>query len=132
MALYQELLAGAGEAQDRMIGLGLRGGAEGAEIRKRDLAPLEEWIIWLGRRLQAWEAVAASEEGQAVPMVHRAWEPPMSLTPREATVLVEIRAGRTNREIAYRLGISTPTVNKHVHQILRKLNARNRAHAATM
>ena len=54
------------------------------------------------------------------------------LSPRELEVLNEIRLGRTNVEIAGRLGISLTTVNKHVHQILRKLNARNRAQAATL
>jgi DNA-binding NarL/FixJ family response regulator len=41
-----------------------------------------------------------------------------------------MRLARTNREIAERLGVSTTTVNKHVHQILRKLGLRNRAEAA--
>jgi DNA-binding NarL/FixJ family response regulator len=45
-------------------------------------------------------------------------------------VLAEVRQARTNREIAERLGVSTTTVNKHVHQILRKLGVRNRAEAA--
>ncbi len=51
------------------------------------------------------------------------------LTARETEVLVEIRAGKTNREIARRLGISVTTVNKHVHTILRKLKVRNRTEA---
>jgi DNA-binding NarL/FixJ family response regulator len=51
------------------------------------------------------------------------------LTLREREVLREIRAGRTNREIAARLGISTSTVNKHVQQVLAKLDVRNRAQA---
>jgi DNA-binding NarL/FixJ family response regulator len=42
----------------------------------------------------------------------------------------EIRVGRTNREIAERFQVSTSTVNKHVHQVLRKLRVRNRAEAA--
>jgi DNA-binding NarL/FixJ family response regulator len=54
-----------------------------------------------------------------------------ALTRRESEVLLEIRSGRTNREIAKRLGVSTSTVNKHVHQVLSKLKVRNRAHAAT-
>ena len=57
---------------------------------------------------------------------------PGSLSRRELQVIADIRAGRTNREIARRLGISTPTVNKHVQRILHKLQARNRAHAATI
>lgn len=53
-----------------------------------------------------------------------------SLTRRELQVLEEIRSGLTNREIAFQLGVSTTTVNKHVHRVLAKLGARNRAHAA--
>jgi DNA-binding NarL/FixJ family response regulator len=52
------------------------------------------------------------------------------LSLREREVLAEIRLGRTNREIAERLQISTSTINKHVHQVLRKLRVRNRAEAA--
>jgi DNA-binding NarL/FixJ family response regulator len=54
------------------------------------------------------------------------------LSPRERDVLEGIRAGQTNREIAIELGISQTTVNKHVHQILRKLRVRNRAQAAAL
>jgi len=53
-----------------------------------------------------------------------------NLTNRELEVLDEIRQGLTNREIALRLGVSTSTVNKHVHRVLSKLGARNRAQAA--
>jgi DNA-binding NarL/FixJ family response regulator len=52
------------------------------------------------------------------------------LSPRETEVLAEIRLGRTNREIAEKLQVSTTTVNKHVQQVLRKLGVRNRAEAA--
>jgi DNA-binding NarL/FixJ family response regulator len=55
-----------------------------------------------------------------------------TLSPRELEVLGEVRWARTNREIAERLGVSTTTVNKHVHQILRKLGLRNRAEAAIL
>lgn len=53
-----------------------------------------------------------------------------TLSRREREVLAEIRLGRTNREIAEKLQLSTSTVNKHVHQVLRKLRVRNRAEAA--
>jgi DNA-binding NarL/FixJ family response regulator len=52
------------------------------------------------------------------------------LSPRETEVLAEMRLGCTNREIAEKLRVSTTTVNKHVHQVLRKLGVRNRAEAA--
>jgi DNA-binding NarL/FixJ family response regulator len=57
---------------------------------------------------------------------------PQLLSAREAQVLGEVRQGRTNREIARKLGISPTTVNKHVQQVLKKLKVRNRAQAATI
>ena len=52
-----------------------------------------------------------------------------ALTTREREVLAELRRGRTNREIAARLGVSVTTVNKHVQQVLKKLQAKSRAQA---
>jgi DNA-binding NarL/FixJ family response regulator len=51
------------------------------------------------------------------------------LTRREHQVLAELRRGCTNREIAARLGVSVPTVNKHVQQVLKKLRVKNRGQA---
>jgi DNA-binding NarL/FixJ family response regulator len=51
------------------------------------------------------------------------------LTRREQEVLAELRRGPTNREIASKLGVSIATVNKHVQQVLRKLQVRNRGQA---
>jgi DNA-binding NarL/FixJ family response regulator len=51
------------------------------------------------------------------------------LTRRQYEVLEHMKKGRTNREIAARLGVSIPTVNKHVQQVLQKLNVRNRSEA---
>lgn len=54
------------------------------------------------------------------------------LSPRERQVLDYLRLGRTNREIAARLGISIATVNKHVHEVLTVLQVRNRTQAAAV
>lgn len=54
------------------------------------------------------------------------------LSPRQRQVLEHIRLGRTNREIAARLGISIATVNKHVHEVLTVLKVRNRTQAAAV
>jgi len=51
------------------------------------------------------------------------------LTAREGEVLLLLEKGLTNREVARRLFISEGTVKSHVHQILRKLNVRNRKEA---
>jgi two-component system nitrate/nitrite response regulator NarL len=53
-----------------------------------------------------------------------------SLTPREVDVLYELGTGRSNRQIAERLDIAENTVKVHVHNILEKLNLRNRRQAA--
>ncbi len=52
------------------------------------------------------------------------------LTPREVDVLCELGRGRSNRQIAERLAIAENTVKVHVHNILEKLNLRNRRQAA--
>jgi DNA-binding NarL/FixJ family response regulator len=53
------------------------------------------------------------------------------LSPREHDVLFLIARGAHDREIAQELVIAERTVKKHVQQILRKLQARNRAEAVT-
>jgi DNA-binding NarL/FixJ family response regulator len=55
-----------------------------------------------------------------------------TLTRREEQVLSELRRGRTNKEIASRLGVSTTTINKHVQQVLKKLQVRTRAQAVVL
>lgn len=55
-----------------------------------------------------------------------------ALTPREQEVLGEVRRGHSNKEIARRLGVSLPTVNKHVQKVLKKLQVRTRVQAVAM
>jgi two-component system NarL family response regulator len=50
---------------------------------------------------------------------------------RELEVLALIARGRSNKEIAATLGVSDETVKTHVSNIMQKLNAKDRAHAAT-
>ena len=52
------------------------------------------------------------------------------LTKRELEVLALIAEGRTNRQIAEILFITTGTVRVHVHAILQKLNVSDRTQAA--
>ena len=56
---------------------------------------------------------------------------PDGLTQREVEVLRLVAAGRTDREIAEELVISTRTVTTHVGNILNKVGAANRTEAAT-
>jgi ATP/maltotriose-dependent transcriptional regulator MalT len=52
------------------------------------------------------------------------------LTRREVDVVRLLAVGRTNREIAAELFVSTRTVDMHVRNLLRKLDSRSRAEAA--
>lgn len=54
------------------------------------------------------------------------------LTDRERNVLETLGEGLSNAEIAARLGISLTTVKTHVSNVLAKLGARSRAHAAAL
>ncbi len=54
------------------------------------------------------------------------------LSAREFDVLAEMAKGMDNASIAQRLFISNDTVKTHVKAILRKLGARDRAHAVAM
>ncbi len=54
-------------------------------------------------------------------------ESPLPLTPRERQVLCGVFSGRTNKEIAYKLGVSEPLVKAFVQQLFRKTGVRSRA-----
>ena len=56
----------------------------------------------------------------------------LSLTTREAEVLIWIARGKSNRDISDILGISPRTVNKHLEQIFTKLGVENRASATAL
>lgn len=63
--------------------------------------------------------VAAAEPGLAHP----------ALTPRQSEVLVRIRHGKSNKVIAFELGMQESTVKVHVRNILKQLGATNRTEA---
>jgi DNA-binding NarL/FixJ family response regulator len=53
-----------------------------------------------------------------------------SLTPRDLEVVRGIAAGKSNKESARDLGVQEVTIKLHVKTLSRKLDARNRTHAA--
>ena len=56
----------------------------------------------------------------------------LSVTEREAEVLLWIARGKSNRDIAEILSLSPRTVNKHLEQIYAKLGVENRTSAAAL
>ena len=56
----------------------------------------------------------------------------IGLTPREKDVLRGLTDGKSNKEIARDLGVQEVTIKLHVKTLSRKLDARNRTHAAML
>ena len=56
----------------------------------------------------------------------------LTLTQREAEVLLWVARGKSNRDIAEILTSRPRTVNKHLEQIYAKLGVENRASAAAL
>lgn len=78
--------------------------------------------VWLGVRGIARPAPRAFDGNpQAVAA--------LGLSPRELEVLDELLAGRSNQEIADKLGVSLNTVKTHVARLLEKLRAKRRGDA---
>jgi DNA-binding NarL/FixJ family response regulator len=74
---------------------------------------------WLLEQFEQAEGEAGEEFSLLVP-----------LSPREMEILQYIAQGRSNKEIAYDLGISRQTVKNHMTSILRKLAVNDRTQAA--
>ncbi|WP_188260357.1 response regulator transcription factor [Azospirillum tabaci] len=66
--------------------------------------------------------------GVSVPVTDRIG----GLTPREMAVLTCMREGKSNKLIAYMLGMCENTAKAHVRNVLKKLGATNRTEAAFM
>jgi DNA-binding CsgD family transcriptional regulator len=84
-----------------------------------------------GRARRAERRLRASEqpnhEGRAV-AEHRT----VALSAREIDVLEELAKGTGTEQIALRLHVSPHTVRTHIKNIMRKLDARTRAHAVAI
>lgn len=89
-----------------------------------NVLPGQHLILFAPAAWPADELVDASDGEAAAP--HH------SLSNREREVLSLIAAGADRQEIADELTISVATVRTHVRNLLRKLKARNRAHAIAL
>jgi DNA-binding CsgD family transcriptional regulator len=81
--------------------------------------------------MRALEERVVTLQEHRPPPPRRARHYPCGLSQREVEVLHLLVAGKSNREIADTLCISTNTVANHVRNILTKTNTANRTEAAT-
>jgi DNA-binding NarL/FixJ family response regulator len=52
------------------------------------------------------------------------------ITPRQRQVLIELQRGKSNKVIAYELGMSESTAKVHIRNLMKKMGATNRTQAA--
>lgn len=122
-------------AAQALLHLGRRGPAASALAEAHQLSdqhvPLTDAINQLARfsRIQLRTPSEAADAGASH---QRQAEAPFGLTSRELDVLRLLTDGLTNAEIGTRLYMSPKTASVHVSAILRKLQAANRVHAATI
>lgn len=93
-------------------------------VRKGELAQAIKEVISGSVYLPAQYAGAAGTRG-ASDLPQRL----TSLTPQQLRVLMMLRQGMLNKQIAYELDVGETTVKAHVSEILRKLNVASRTQA---
>ena len=80
----------------------------------------DEVVTWLEQKLGRLAGHFASDADELF----------IPLSPREMEILEHVTRGLSNKEIAYKLGISHQTVKNHMTAILRKLRVEDRTQAA--
>ena len=65
-------------------------------------------------------------------LYHESFRRTARLSPRERDVLAGLSVGESTEEIAVMLAMSPHTVRTHLRNIMRKLEARTRAHAVAI
>lgn len=88
---------------------------------RRAIAAILEGGVWAPEGLGA--ATAADREGDA--LAQRV----ATLTPQQMRVLMMLKEGLLNKQIAFQLGVSEATVKAHVSAILQKLDVGSRTQA---
>ncbi|MEU4573216.1 response regulator [Nonomuraea sp. ATR24] len=116
---------------DQLVWAALRAGAAGYVLKRAPAGELVEAVRLVHSRRavlfpDALRRIASPHHGSARP------RRPVTLTPRELEVLRHITLGQANPEIAAALHVSRETIKTHVTNVLDKLGARDRTHAAVL
>jgi DNA-binding NarL/FixJ family response regulator len=112
----------------RIIHEALSYGASGfisKSVRRAELAAAIEEVMSGNVYLPAGYTPPAASAGTPSELAHRL----ASLTPQQLRVLMMLRQGMLNKQIAYELNVGETTVKAHVSEILRKLNVASRTQA---
>lgn len=93
---------------------------KGKYVLEDKVMTYDEMLAWMDQRITRFG-------GQYAPDGDEMFIP---LSPREMEILELVTKGMSNKEIAYKLGISHQTVKNHMTAILRKLHVDDRTQAA--
>ncbi|MEV8249994.1 response regulator transcription factor [Microbacterium sp. NPDC076768] len=122
--------------EDELVWGAIRAGAVGFLLKTADAPTLVRAVRSVAAGEGALDprvtrrALAAVSEALTAPMQSLDEHP--QLTIREQQVLDGILQGSSNAQLAMDLRISVPTVKTHVSNVLAKLGARSRSHAAAL
>lgn len=83
----------------------------------------------IGDALAAVLAGGTWSPTQARPRKRRTEEAPDALTPAQVRMLLALRAGSPNKQIAFEMGVTESTVKSHMSALFRKLGVFNRTQA---
>lgn len=120
--------------EDKMMLRGLQLGARGYLLKDTERDTLLNTIRAAARgeslfKPEVLQRAFAAQAATPPPRRRTSQDNPLELTPRELEVLQGAAAGERNKEIAYRLGISSRTVKAHLTSVYNKLGVDSRAAA---
>jgi DNA-binding NarL/FixJ family response regulator len=93
----------------------------GVETLRSAILQIAAGDIWVPRELESGAAPDAE--------IARLRDRLATLTPQQIRVLMMLSEGLLNKQIAFRLGVSEPTIKAHVSAILQKLGVESRTQA---
>ena len=117
---------------DEYVLRALRGGAAGFLLKSTTPEDLTDLVRAAARGTTVLSAAATRRLVAATGDRQRARELISSLTDREAEVLTNLGAGRSNQQIPHRLHLSEATVKGYVSRLLLKLGCDNRTQAGLL
>jgi two-component system, NarL family, response regulator YdfI len=123
--------------EDEMMLRGLQLGARGYLLKDTERDTLLNTIRAAARgeslfKPEILQRAFAAQAATPSPRNRKSQDSPLELTPRELEVLQGAAAGERNKEIAYRLGISSRTVKAHLTSAYNKLGVDSRAAAISV